>query len=210
MTLSNIILFISIIAVCNGFQSLKSIRNVHQTSSLSLSMNFESIREPVESYVGIWTPMFAEAKNMGVPDALIHWGHGGAMATVLLVMGGLAAFLGWQIRLGNGEGEYWFTLGKTAREQHPLIMSLATFFFLLGGQGGLVLLATQGKDILNSSHAQTAILGLTLLAIQAALPKLFNGDNSESARSAHAYLGSSTMVVLLVHMYNGINLGLSF
>jgi hypothetical protein len=80
---------------------------------------FEGIREPVENYVNIWVPLF---KAVEVPEFILHWGHGSAMAMVLFAMGGIGTFLGWQIRLGNGEGEYAFTLGKTAREQHPLIM----------------------------------------------------------------------------------------
>lgn len=126
---------------------------------------FEGIRGPVESYVNIWVPLFKDIQP-SVPEALIHWGHGGAMATVLFAMGGIGTFLGWQMRLGNGSNVYSFTMGKTAREMHPIIMGLASFFFLLGGQGGLVLLATQGKDILHSDHALTAIIGLGLLAVQ--------------------------------------------
>jgi hypothetical protein len=34
---------------------------------------FESIRQPIESYVGIWVPMF---QTMTLPDYLVHWGHG--------------------------------------------------------------------------------------------------------------------------------------
>lgn len=168
---------------------------------------FEGIRSPIESYVGIWTPTFKELAP-SLPEALIHWGHGGAMATVLFAMGGIGTYLGWQIRMGNGEDSYWFTLNKTAREMHPVVMGLATFFFLLGGQGGLVLLATQGKDILHSDHALTAFIGLGLLFIQALLPRLF--DKTDAARTAHAFLGTATMGVLLLHAYNGLNLGMSF
>ena len=125
-------------------------------------------------------------------------------------MGGIGTFLGWQIRQGNGNAEYFFTLGKTAREQHPLIMGLATFFFLLGGQGGLVLLATQGKPILESPHAITAVVGLSLLFVQALLPLLFSKENGSNFRTLHALLGSSTMVALVIHGFNGYILGSSF
>lgn len=177
-------------------------------TTLLTSSSLEAIKAPVESYVNIWVPLFKSAEEAGLaPEFLIHWGHGAAMSAVLLFMGGIGTFLGWQIRLNNGEATYPVTLGKTAREQHPLIMGLASFFFLLGGQGGLVLLAVQGKPILESPHALTAVLGLALLAVQALLPTLF-GKN-ESFRSVHAYLGSATMLLLVIHGINGLNLGLS-
>lgn len=139
-----------------------------------------------------------------------HWGHPAAMGTVLIVMGGIGSYAGYQIRAGNGDETAWFTTGKTIREQHPLIMGLAGFFFLLGGQGGLVLLLQQGKPILESPHALTAVVGLGLLAIQALLPVLAFEKGGATARTAHTVLGTSTMVALSGHLVTGLNLGTSF
>jgi hypothetical protein len=172
---------------------------------------FDGVKAPIQSYVDIWTPMFHQAMDMGLaPDFLIHWGHGAAMASVLLSMGVIGAYMGWQIRLGNGEEVNSLTLGETIRQAHPKIIGGAFFFFLLGGQGGLVLLDTQGQDILQSPHAVTALLSVVLLTIQAILPKLFATENGQVARDVHAYLGSATMVALFAHLATGVNLGLSF
>ena len=131
----------------------------------------------VTSYVNIWVPLFEGAKAAGIaPDVLLHWGHGGAMATVLFLMGGYGAFLGWQTRFGNGGEVYALSLGETARELHPKIMGAALFFFLLGGQGGLVLLATAGEPILASAHSSTAIIGIGLLLAQAVLGATMGGS----------------------------------
>lgn len=169
----------------------------------------EAVEPAVSAYVGIWTPLFLSAKESGLaPELLLHWGHGAAMGTVLLAMGGYGAFLGWQTRLGNGEEVYPLSLGQTARELHPTLMGLALFLFLLGGQGGLVLLATAGKPILQSAHSSTAVVGLGLMAAQAALG--LNMGKSENGRTAHAVLGTGTLLVLLVHLYFGLGLGASF
>jgi hypothetical protein len=171
----------------------------------------ETIKPAVQSYSDIWTPMFHQAIDMGlVPDFLLHWGHGAAMASVLLSMGVIGAYMGWQIRLGNGEDVTSLTLGETIREAHPKIIGGAFFFFLLGGQGGFVLLDTQGVSILESPHAVTALISVGLLATQAVLPKLFATENGALARDAHAYLGTATMVALFAHLATGVKLGLSF
>ena len=172
---------------------------------------FDGVKAPIQSYVDIWTPMFKSAQASGLaPDFILHWGHGAAMASVLLSMGVIGAYMGWQIRLGNGEEVNQLTLGDTIREAHPKIIGGAFFFFLLGGQGGLVLLDTQGQSILESPHAITALLSVVLLTCQALLPKLFSSENGQTARDVHAYLGSATMVALFAHLATGVNLGLSF
>lgn len=88
------------------------------------------------------------------------------MAIVIFVMAGLGTAFGWQIRLGNGNGKNALTIGQTFQELHPTVMRLALLFFFLGGQGGLILLAFQGKPILESSHAVSALIGLSLLTFQ--------------------------------------------
>jgi hypothetical protein len=171
---------------------------------------FEGIAPAVQAYVDIWTPLFITAKEAGLaPDFLLKWGHGAAMSSVLLSMGLIGSWMGWQIRQGNGEDVNALTLGDTIREQHPKIMGAAFFFFLLGGQGGIVLLDVQGGSILESPHAVTAIAGMGLLAVQASLPFLAFEKGGATARSAHAYLGSATIVALFAHMATGINLGTS-
>lgn len=58
---------------------------------------FDGIKGPVQSYVDIWTPMFKQASESGlVPDFLLHWGHGAAMASVLLSMGVIGAYSEWK------------------------------------------------------------------------------------------------------------------
>jgi len=169
----------------------------------------DAVYPSVSAYVGIWTPFFLSAKESGLaPEFLLHWGHAAAMGTVLLAMGGYGTFLGWQTRLGNGNDVYPLNLGYTNRDMHPLLMGAALFFFILGGQGGLVLLATAGKPILASAHSSTAVIGLGLMAAQAFLGKTM-GSN-ETARTVHAFLGTGTMLVLLVHLYFGLNLGSTF
>lgn len=41
--------------------------------------------------------------TLGLPEPLVHWGHAGNMAVVLLAMGGYGSYLGWQIRVGDDE-----------------------------------------------------------------------------------------------------------
>lgn len=99
--------------------SLSFLRAMHLLRNPGMSA-FDGIKEPVQSYVDIWTPMFRQASDSGlVPDFILHWGHGAAMASVLLSMGVIGAYMGWQIRLGNGEDVTPLTLGDTIRVAHP-------------------------------------------------------------------------------------------
>ena len=171
----------------------------------------DGLKGPAKAYADIWTPWFKDYydNGNGLPEALLHWGHAGAMTSVLLSMGLIGAAMGWQIRFGAGNESNALTLGETVREAHPKIMGGAAFFFLLGGQGGLVLKQTlEAGNVLESPHAVTGILALTLLAFQVVLPRFF-AKGGQLARDVHTFVGTSTMALLFAHMATGIQLGLS-
>mmetsp|Transcript_10595 Transcript_10595/g.65311 ORF Transcript_10595/g.65311 Transcript_10595/m.65311 type:complete len:336 (-) Transcript_10595:820-1827(-) len=141
--------------------------------------------------------------TLGLPDWLVHWGHPGNMAIVLLAIGGYGSYLGWQLRNPEADQEVL----ELAAEKHPQLMGLMFFFFAVGASGGLLAEIMGGKPVLTSAHATTAFLGLALLGFQAMLPLLF--EDQPNLRTAHAYLGSGIMLVFLVHAGLGLQHGLA-
>lgn len=135
-----------------------------------------------------------------------HYFHGLNMATVLFAMGGYGTYLGWKVRAGGG-AEPTFGTADSAAELHPKLMAGMTLFFLAGGQGGLLFNLLQGKPLLDSPHAVSALAGLMLLGANGVLGGLM-GD-SPNLRTTHALLGSSLMLVFVVHAGLGIQLALS-
>lgn len=147
---------------------------------------------------------FAElVKTWSLPDLLVHWGHPGNMAVVLFAMGGYGSYLGWQIRLSDD-----VEVKAKAKDLHPKLLGGMFFFFALGATGGITSLLTSDKPILESPHAVTGLIGLTLLAIQTALPALFDGK--PGLRNVHGFLGSGIMTLFLIHSVLGLQLGISF
>jgi hypothetical protein len=142
------------------------------------------------------------------PEVVLHWGHPAAMTTVLLVQCGIGAYFGWKIRNGEGSDSNFITLGKTMREMHPIAMGGALLFFLIGSQGGLLSLYLSGKPITESAHFVSGIAGLATLAVQALIPLTFE-KGGKTARNLHTYFGTATLILLLVHAFNGIQLGLA-
>jgi len=176
---------LSVLAVTSAFVSQPSSPLVRgkRASLVARPAVLDPIRGPLDSYASLWTPLFEEAQKNGIaPDWLLHWGHPAAMASVLLTMGLYGSFLGLKIRQGEGEAVLPLSLGETARELHPKIMGGAFFFFVLGGQGGLVLNKFFGNEVLASPHANTAFLSLGLLALQALLPVFFKTGNPNLRR----------------------------
>eukprot|EP00931_Biecheleriopsis_adriatica_P081798 TRINITY_DN55133_c0_g1_i1.p1 TRINITY_DN55133_c0_g1~~TRINITY_DN55133_c0_g1_i1.p1 ORF type:complete len:219 (+),score=37.10 TRINITY_DN55133_c0_g1_i1:166-822(+) len=165
----------------------------------------ELLREPLEAYSAARvadSPFLAEA-----PEAVLHWGHAAAMAAVYLQLFN-AAYMGWQIRNGKGDEATALSLGQSSRTLHPLLSLGAWLFFLVGGQGGFVLLTAQKQTILESPHAATALLGMLLLTVQGSLPLVFGSGSA--LRSVHAYLGSAIVLLMVIHAALGISLGFSF
>lgn len=134
------------------------------------------------------------------------------MGTVLFAMGGYGTYLGWNIR-GNPEAKLDLApgpnLGKSSSEMHSTLMAAMGVIFFLGANGGLVLSLVQDKPITESAHFTTAMAGFALLAVQGSITKLFNGEQDQLARTAHAIWGSATMGIFLYHAYLGLQLGLS-
>lgn len=136
---------------------------------------------------------------MGLPDALVKWGHPGNMAVVLAAMGGFGTYKGFQIKLSDDAD-----VVAEASDMHPKLMGGMTFFFALGAIGGLLSLTMQGKPLFESAHAITGIIGLLLLALQTATSFII--DDDADMRSIHSGMGAFTMLWLCVHLSTGLGL----
>lgn len=140
------------------------------------------------------------------PEFVIHWFHAINMSVVLFAMGGYGTYLGFKVRAGEGNEEAFG--GELARELHPKLMGGMTFFFLLGGQGGLVFTLMEKRPLLESPHAISALAGLGLLGMQGMLGATMKGK--PEARALHTYLGTGIMALLVAHAGLGLANGLSF
>jgi hypothetical protein len=144
----------------------------------------------------------ASLNEIGLPGALVKWGHPGNMGVVLSAMGGTGAAAGWQIRLGTDADAV-----EAARKSHAPLMIGMTTFFALGAVGGLLSLTMQGQPVFSSGHVWTGLGGIALLATNGMLSAFF--DDDANARTAHAFLGSATMALFVIHAALGLQLGLS-
>ncbi|KAL5710018.1 hypothetical protein ACHQM5_020633 [Ranunculus cassubicifolius] len=156
-----------------------------------------------ETVRSLFAPFVEIVKTFDLPAWLVHWGHPGNMAVVLFAMGGYGTYLGFRIRYSDNVEEK-----ANAKDLHPKLLAGMFFFFALGATGGVTALLTSDKPILESPHAITGLIGLSLLAVQSILPTLFEGN--PGLRTAHGILGSGIMTLFLVHAALGLQLGLSF
>ncbi|NJK29247.1 MAG: DUF4079 domain-containing protein [Acaryochloris sp. RU_4_1] len=142
-------------------------------------------------------------QSLGLPEPIVHWGHPTMMAIVVLVMGSYAGVKGWQGRLATDA-----EAGSKNRAAHAQVVPWMFLFIVLGYTGGVLSLVMQDHPIFESPHFWTGTIVIALLATNAVL-SLANFWGAGSLRTAHAYLGSSALVLLLVHAFLGLQLGLS-
>ena len=67
----------------------------------------------------------------------------------------------------------------------------------------------QGQPILESPHFLTATVVIALLTVNAVIAATGFIGNKETARTVHAYVGSTALLIMVVHAALGLKLGLS-
>jgi hypothetical protein len=149
-------------------------------------------------------PIASWFAQFNLPEPIVHWGHPLMMAIVVFVMGGFAAYAGWQGRLATDEG-----IALEQKQNHAKIAPLMYLFIVMGATGGILSLVMQGEPILESPHFWTGMGAIALLTTNAVIAATKFGQGKEALRSAHAYIGSVALVLLVVHAFLGARLGLS-
>ena len=144
--------------------------------------------------------------NLGTPEPIVHWGHPLMMAIVAFVMGSAVALAGWRGRvLATTNTE----LAVKNKSDHRKIAPLMYIFLVLGYTGGVLSLVMQGQPILESPHFLTGTIVVALLTVNALIAATGFIGNKELARTVHAYVGSTALLILVVHAAFGLKLGLS-
>ena len=157
-------------------------------------MNLSEILEPIASFF----------RNLGIPEPITHWGHPLMMAIVVFVMGSYVGFSGWRGRLAVDKDA-----AIASRSDHRKLAPLMFLFMALGYTGGLLSLVMQHKPVMESPHFWTGSVVLILLAINGLISLTGFGGDKLVLRAVHAYLGTTALVLMLVHAAFGLKLGLS-
>ncbi|EME27286.1 hypothetical protein Gasu2_54850 [Galdieria sulphuraria] len=143
-------------------------------------------------------------KTLGIPENVEKYGHPVMMGIMIAFLGGATAYYGWMGRLNPDK--------KKGVQQKSFHSNLATVFWLLafaGASGGTLSVAMQGYPVWKSTHSLSAVAVLLGLTVNAWIA--FSGFGSTptkrmSGRKVHAYLGTVTMVLLLVHSILGVSI----
>lgn len=158
-----------------------------------------------ESLSQLLEPIAAWFRDLGVPEPIVHWGHPVMMGIVVVVMGAFVVWTGWQGRLLTATDD---AAASEKRSEHAKIAPLMFLFIVLGYTGGVLSLVMQRQPILQSPHFWTGTLVIGMLGVNGAIASL-GFSKGKGFRTIHAYLGSTAMVLILVHAVFGLMLGLS-
>ncbi len=150
-------------------------------------------------------PIAALFRNLGTPEPIVHWGHPVMMGIVVLVLGSYVAYAGWRGRTAK-DGKVVLKSLTAHRQLAPLMY----LFIALGYTGGILSLVMHHHSILESPHFWTGSIVVVVLGINAMIAFTgFGGEKKQLLRTVHAYLGSTIMILLVVHGILGLKLGLS-
>lgn len=159
-----------------------------------------------ENLTQLLEPIASQFRALDLPEPLTHWGHPFFMSIVMYVMGGYGAYAGWKGRVLTASDPKAAIVSKTL---HRKVMPVMFAFMAIGATGGILSLVIQKHAVMGSSHFLTALVVLTLLAINSVISSTGFGGNKPELRKVHAYLGSGILVMMIVHSLMGLKLGLS-
>jgi magnesium-transporting ATPase (P-type) len=150
-------------------------------------------------------PIAAWFRSLGTPAPIVHWGHPAMMGIVVFVLGSYVAYAGWRGRTATDA-----EISDKNRAEHRKLAPLMFLFLALGYTGGILSLVMQHEPILESYHFWTGSLVLLLLGTNATIAFTgFGSGQKAGLRTFHAYLGGSIMLLLCLHAFLGLQLGLS-
>ena len=149
-------------------------------------------------------PIANQFRILGLPEPVVHWGHPLMMGIVVLVMGSFVGIAGWRGRVVSDPD-----IALQSRSNHRKIAPWMFIFIAGGYTGGVLSLVMQYQPILESPHFWTGSIVVILLAANGVIALTGFGGNKALVRSVHAYLGSTALCLLLLHVVLGLKLGLS-
>ncbi|MEA5554815.1 DUF4079 domain-containing protein [Anabaena cylindrica UHCC 0172] len=149
-------------------------------------------------------PIAAWFRSLGVPGEVVHWGHPVMMAIVVFVVGSFVGVTGWRGKLLQDKDA-----AAKSRNAHLQLAPWLLVFLAGGYTGGVLSLVMQHQPLFESPHFWTGSIVLLLLLVNGAISLSGFLGNKAGLRAVHAYLGSTALLILLVHAVLGFNLGIS-